>query len=296
MTRLAPAVMRRSVNGACDMNFNLLKALLFPKKRDRYLTRVWKQRATVDPGLVVIGCISAGVETLGVNYLGKYPVLLDVHGQSIPESVLRDGHFQFDLFETLADIYPRRDIRFINIGANVGTSCLNAYEAGFRDIVAFEPVGKNFQLLSHNLANIGADLRHQAIGDQNGRLTIHLNRGSTGMNSFMRDYGDGSEEVEITRLDDAVEQTPSFLWIDTEGYEAHVLRGAERHLTESVQGLCVEVTPSILKDEGLAALEEILKRHFTRFYLTTGQVQDLDLKRLTADGKRGKQIDLFALK
>lgn len=278
------------------MDFNLLKALIFPKKRDRYLTRVWKKRAAVDPGLVVVGCISAGIDTIGVKYLGKYPVLLDAYGQSIPESVLREGHFQFDLFETLADIYPRRDVRFINIGANVGTSCLNAYEAGFRDIVAFEPVARNFQLLKHNLQNIPADLRHQAIGDQNGRLKIHLNRGSSGMNSFMRDYGDGSEEVEIVRLDDAIEQVPSFLWIDTEGYEVHVLRGAERHLAESVQGLCVEVTPSMLKDEGLLALEQILKRHFTRFYLTNGQVRELDLKRLTADGKRGKQIDLIALK
>lgn len=275
------------------MSFNLLKALIFPKKRDRYLTRVWKQRATIDPGLVVVGCISAGIDTLGFRYLGKYPVLLDTYGQSIPESVLRHGHFQFDLFDTLADIYPRRDVRFINIGANIGTSCLNAYEAGFRDIVAFEPVGRNFELLRHNLATIDADLRHQAVGDQNGRLTIHLNRGSTGMNSFMRDYGDGSEEVEIVRLDDAIDPVPSFLWIDTEGYEVHVLRGAERHLAETVQGLCVEVTPTMLKDEGIAALEEILKRHFTRFYLTTGQVHDLDMKQLTADGK---QIDLIALK
>lgn len=279
--------------GHGDMNFNLLKALLFPWKRDRYLNRIWKRRSTLDPGLVVVGCISAGIDTLGFRYLGKYPVLLDTYGQSIPESVLRHGHFQFDLFETLSTIYTRRDVRFINIGANIGTSCLNAYEAGFRDIVAFEPVGRNFTLLTHNLATIDADVRHQAVGDQNGRLTIHLNRGSTGMNSFMRDFGDGSEEVDIVRLDDAIEAAPSFLWIDTEGYEVHVLRGAERHLTESIQGLCVEVTPSILGAEGLAALEEILKRHFSRFYLTSGQLQGLDLKRLTADGK---QIDLIALK
>lgn len=279
--------------GHGDMNFNLLKALLFPWKRDRYLNRIWKRRSTLDPGLVVVGCISAGIDTLGFRYLGKYPVLLDTYGQSIPESVLRHGHFQFDLFDALSTIYTRRDVRFINIGANIGTSCLNAYEAGFRDIVAFEPVGRNFTLLTHNLATIDADVRHQAVGDQNGRLTIHLNRGSTGMNSFMRDFGDGSEEVDIVRLDDAIEAAPSFLWIDTEGYEVHVLRGAERHLTESIQGLCVEVTPSILGAEGLAALEEILKRHFSRFYLTSGQLQGLDLKRLTADGK---QIDLIALK
>lgn len=282
--------------GCGNLNFNILKALIFPSKRDRYLTRVWKQRATVDPGLVVVGCISAGIDTLGFRYLGKYPVLLDTYGQSIPESVLRHGHFQFDLFETLADIYSKRDVRFINIGANIGTSCLNAYEAGFRDIVAFEPVRRNFDLLTHNLATIDAELRHQAVGDQNGHLTIHLNRGSTGMNSFMRDYGDGSEEVETVRLDDALEPATSFLWIDTEGYEVHVLRGAERHLAESVEGLCVEVTPSILKAEGLDALEEILKRHFTRFYLSTGPVQELNLKLLTEDGRHGKQIDLIALK
>lgn len=278
------------------MNFNLLKALIFPSKQNRYLNRLWKQQAAIDPSLIAAGCMSAGIDTIGVQYLGKYPFLLDVYGQSITESVLRQRHYQFELFETLAGIYSRRDVRFINIGANIGTSGLNAYEAGFRDIVAFEPVGRNFVLLKTNLANIGADVRHQAIGDQNGNLTIHLSRGSSGMNSFIRDFGEGSEEVTVTRLDDAMEQSPSFLWIDTEGYEVHVLRGAERHLSESVQGLCVEVTPSLLKDEGLTELEAILKRHFTRFYLTTGQVQDLDLKRLTADGKRGKQIDLIALK
>jgi FkbM family methyltransferase len=276
------------------MDVDLLKALLRPRKRSHYLGRVWRRQGALDPALVTSGCISAGISTLGYRYLDKYPVLLDVNGRSITESVLRHGHFQFDLFEVLSQFYPRRDVQFINIGANIGTSCLNAFEAGFRDIVAFEPVGQNFSLLQHNVSGLGVKTRHQAVGTEPGRLEIHLSRGSTGKNSFMRDFGEGSEEVEVVRLDDVVDSKPGFLWIDTEGYEVHVLLGAENYLANHAEGLCVEITPSMLKDEGVAKLQTILIRHFKHFYTSSGQkIETLDLGSLVADGR---QIDLFALK
>lgn len=276
------------------MDTDLLKALLRPKKRAHYLAKIWSRKSLLDPSAITAGCIAAGISSLGYRYLNKYPILIDPNGGAITRHILRTGHYSYELMEVFCKIYPNRDVRFINIGANIGTSILNAYEAGFRDFVAFEPVSQNFALLKHNLAGITADLRQQGVGDAKGVMEINLNRSSSGRNSFIDNFGEGIEAVEVVTLDDVANDQPSFLWIDTEGYEVHVLRGAEKYLSRNVEGLCVEISPDLLGPNGLSELEDILKRHFSRFFLSSGEsITALDLASLTA---AGRQIDLLALR
>jgi FkbM family methyltransferase len=278
----------------CNMIVDLLKALIFTGRREKYISRLLSNFAGHHPDVLISACKAAGITALQFNYLGKYPVLLDVRGRSITEGVLEKGSFQFELFEVIRRIYSRRDVCFVNVGANIGTTCLNAHASGFRDIIAFEPVKGNFSLLETNLAGLAIDLRRQAVGEAPGKAAINLNLSSIGRHSFVKNFGNGNEEVEVVRLDDVLPQRPGFLWIDTEGFELSVLRGATNYLANYAEGICIEITPQLIGSDAVAILGQILTRHFSRFYTAEGELLNgFDLVREVADGK---QRDFIALK
>jgi len=276
------------------MIVELFKALILPGRRDKYISRILCNFAADHPDFLISACKAAGITAVQFKYLGKYPVLLDVRGRSITEGVLSRGSFQFELFEVIQRIYSRRDVCFVNVGANIGTTCLNAHALGFRDIIAFEPVQGNFSLLETNLAGLGVDLRRQAVGETSGRAAINLNLSSIGRHSFVKDFGNGNEEVEVVRLDDVLPKRPGFLWIDTEGFELSVLRGATNYLANYAEGICIEVTPQLIASDAVATVDQILTQHFSRFYTARGEILNgFDLVRELADGE---QRDFIALK
>lgn len=277
------------------MILDLAKAILFPSKRTKYLSRALRKGGVADPALFLPTLQSAGITSLGYDYLNRYPMLLDVRGQSITEDVLRTGSFQFNLFEIMARIYPRRDACFINVGANIGTSILNAHAIGFREFIAFEPVHNNFTLLQQNVGRLEGsfDLRPMAVGSQAGKARINLNLSSIGRHSLVKDFGQGTQDVDVVTLDDVLPKKRGLLWVDTEGFELNVLRGAERYLTEFADGICLEITPGLLGDDGVEEVQKILSRHFSDFYTADGaHLKDFNLVELAA----GQQLDLIAMK
>jgi FkbM family methyltransferase len=224
-------------------------------------------------------------------------VLLDVNGRSIVNHTLHDGSFQFALFKVVAENYANRSALFINVGANIGTTCLNAHHFGFRRFIAFEPVASNFRLLTHNLAQIEADgevRRHQqAAGSTAGRMPIHLNPNSTGRHSMVRDFAGGEEDVEIVRLDDVLPREPGFLWIDTEGFELEVVKGGRQFISQHAEGLCIEVTPEALGAGGVEELSDLLEPRFGRCLAADGtsvrRIKDI------AALRQGRQADVICL-
>lgn len=277
------------------MIFDLAKAILFPSKRTKYLSRALGKSGAADPALLLPTLQSAGITSLGYDYLNRYPMLLDVRGRSITEEVLRTGSFQFGLFEIIARIYPRRDVCFINVGANIGTSILNAHAIGFREIIAFEPVHDNFTLLQQNVARLDGsfDLRPMAVGYEAGKARINLNLTSIGRHSLVKDFGQGAQDVDVVTLDEVLPKKRGLLWVDTEGFELNVLRGAERYLADFADGICLEITPELLGDDGVEEVQTILSRHFSNFYTADGtHLKDFNLVELAA----GQQLDLIAIK
>jgi hypothetical protein len=128
-----------------------LLAAISARRREKF---VLKELKRLGPRTLIEACKRAGVETFGCNYLERYPMHIDVRGRSITESVLSTGQFQFELFETFARHYGRKDVCFVNVGANIGTSCVNAHAIGYREIIALEPVADNFRLLEFNTASL----------------------------------------------------------------------------------------------------------------------------------------------
>jgi FkbM family methyltransferase len=286
----------RGEDQAIDQSMALLLAALRPAKREKYLVRALGGDQ-VSPRAFVAMARRFGVTSVEVPYLDTYRVRLDLGGRSITEEVLACGSFQSALLARFAAAVPDRAPAFINVGANIGTTCLNAHHAGFRDIVAFEPVAANFRLLRENLQQLDGsarlDLRQAAIGAAGGSREIFLNPASTGRHSLVRDFGGGSERVEVRRLDDVAPMRPGVLWIDAEGFEAEILRGGPEYLARHCRAMCLEVTPTLLGPADIDFLDALGQRHFPRVMSQEGAVH-ARLRDLEAI-RNGQQTDVIFL-
>lgn len=142
--------------------------------------------------------------------------------------------------------YPRL---FVDIGANIGTHTLQAMRDGcFASGVAVEMDKENFCLLECNVSlNLPARrplLFNAAVGEKVGNARMerssdnygdHRIRGAS--RSGTDKYGEQdrpTSDVPMTTLDQLeIDHRLKFdastlLWIDTQGYEGHVLEGAQR--------------------------------------------------------------------
>ncbi|MGH9042813.1 MAG: FkbM family methyltransferase [Acidimicrobiia bacterium] len=165
---------------------------------------------------------------------------------------------------------------FVDVGANIGTSTLDALlQFGFGHAVCFEPDPHNARLLrmSALLNDLGDRVAiHQvAVSDEDGTAVLHRSLRNSGDHRIASAAANGSGEKQAVlcrRLDAFVEvgaldpDAVGLVWIDTQGHEPHVLRGAGSLLAAGVP-VVVEYCPWVLLD-GAAHLEELIARHFTR--------------------------------
>lgn len=149
-------------------------------------------------------------------------------------------------FQALARerIFSRGSGTFVDVGANIGLSCIPlAKSCGVR-CLAFEPEPANFRYLERNLAANGAmDLvrpYNLALMDANGSLEFELSDENMGdhrvriaSDTPRESYGESARRVvrvEGRRLDGLVRRDdlpgPVMMKVDTQGAEARVLRGA----------------------------------------------------------------------
>jgi FkbM family methyltransferase len=166
-----------------------------------------------------------------------------------------NGRFEED---TLVDVtrflcrqYGFKPKLFVDIGANIGTHILRALRGGyFASGVAVEMDPDNFRLLECNvklnLVDPSVRLVNTAVGERIGiakmeqstdNLGDHRIQGSPNIRPDM--YGEKnrlSANVPMTTLGQMELDyhlkfdTSTLLWIDTQGYEGHVLEGAQRIL------------------------------------------------------------------
>ncbi len=180
----------------------------------------------------------------------------------IASSVVRTGSFGREnmapFVRLLADAGLAPTVMtFVNIGANIGTACLNAYDAGFRHLVAVEPEPRNFSLLERNLADLaGATVRCVpcAIGAEAGRAVLHQHPSNLGSHSLVAPTREassaGTVEVAIRTLPEILTPGEAFsLFIDVEGFEPQVLRGGGDALATDCRAIVLEVTPGRMTAE-----------------------------------------------
>lgn len=160
------------------------------------------------------------------------------------------------------------DIRgIIHVGGHFGEEMREYISEGIKDIIIFEPLSKNFEVLSKNCANLNANINgHQvALGSEEKTVEMYISSNDGLSSSILKpkvhltQYKDilfnERETVEVKLLDSFDTKDFNFLNMDVQGYELEVLKGGSKTL-EHVDYVYCEVNRDEVY-EGNAYIEEI---------------------------------------
>ncbi|HYH62109.1 MAG TPA: FkbM family methyltransferase [Solirubrobacterales bacterium] len=184
----------------------------------------------------------------------------------------------------LGDSHPLRGKRFLDIGANIGTSVVEALVAlGCSGGWALEPHPGNFKLLRHNLLENGLDDKvealEMAVSDEDGTATLEVAKVNMGDHRVRVGESDGGRmaegkretiDVPMRSLDSLVGDgmvsldEVALAWVDTQGHEAHVLAGATC-LAEARVPAYIEYWPyALARAGGLDRLHDIIQGEWSQ--------------------------------
>jgi len=166
----------------------------------------------------------------------------------------------------------------IHIGAHHGEEVKNYVNLGIENIVLFEPLEKNFDILQKNVSQFNANINGYccALGNTNQQIKMFLSSNDLESSSVLKPqkhlelhsdviFG-GEEEVEMKRLDDFNFRTFNLINLDVQGYELEVLKGAANTLSDVDYVYCEVNRDEVY--EGNAYIDEIddylFRYHFKR--------------------------------
>jgi len=228
----------------------------------------------------------------------------------IASSVILSGSFGREIMTALIeqlklkDLVPA-DLLFVNVGANIGTACLNAYDAGFRQFIAIEPEPENFGLLALNLDGLeDANVRFKqaAAGEEAGCLKLHRHESNMGAHSLIASEGAhheaGAIEVAVEPLSEILERdVPFLLFVDVEGFEPQVLKGGADAISADCKAIVLEITPSKYSDEDAHDLVQRIKSFSDKFVLLPeGENHPTTALSKIMDDRRGTHFDIVILR
>jgi FkbM family methyltransferase len=152
--------------------------------------------------------------------------------------------------------------RVADVGANIGYYLLlfESLVGPGGKVDCIEPEADNLAELERNLRRNGfanARILPVAAGSSDGVVTLRQ-----GVNGTVVPDGSGPVQVPLRRLDSVLEEPIDLLKVDVEGYEGHVLRGAQRLLARRRPTLMIEIHPGFLSppytiDDILGMIREV---------------------------------------
>jgi FkbM family methyltransferase len=170
-------------------------------------------------------------------------------------------------FKDLVKKYNMNVSGVIHIGAHYGEEVSNYVNLGIDDIVLFEPLKENFEVLKNNVSELNANIIGYcvALGNKNQNVNMFLSSNNLESSSVLKPkihlnlhpevVFSGEESVEMKRLDDFLFENYNFINLDVQGYEMEVLKGAEKTL-KNIDYLYCEVNRNEVY-EGNAYIGEI---------------------------------------
>lgn len=225
--------------------------------------------------------------------INGYTLVLDMGDEGISKDLLNIGGREFFSTEYVKTILSGNDVVY-DIGANIGYyALLESLYAKY--VIALEPVpGTHSRLLENIRANQFRNIEAYpfAMGDRIGEEDMYINDRSNWSAMTEPPYGRtiGMTRVPVVTLDHLVAQTkkpPTFIRMDVEGYEYHVLAGARKTLGEAgTLRLFIEFHPSC--PEKFRLIDCLRSRGFEvrKLFLEPEPWNYRDMEALNALGKR----------
>ena len=132
----------------------------------------------------------------------------------------------------------------VHIGAHYGEEIQDYVEHGIQKITLFEPLSKNFDILSERMQEVNADIKgyQVALGSEKGTDTMYLSSNEAQSSSILKPKQhlelhpdvlfEGTEDVEVDLLDNYDLRGANFINIDVQGYELEVFKGSTKTLNQ----------------------------------------------------------------
>ena len=140
---------------------------------------------------------------------------------------------------------------FVDVGANVGHYTLLAAGVCNAEVIAFEPIPSTFSKLKKNLDlnNLSQKVTVYNIGIGEEDSILNFTKHNDVMNSVALNHETDVVKVQVKKLDDIlIDNIPTLLKIDVEGYEYFVLKGSTNLLkSEKLKYIIIELNSSTLK-------------------------------------------------
>lgn len=197
-----------------------------------------------------------------------------------------------------------RDV-VVDVGANIGSTCIPLVRATGCRALAIEPVAESFRRLTINVAQNGLAERirvaRAAVGRESGRVAMQLVAGSSGSSFVVRSASgrapaaESLEEVDARPLGDLLAaagfrpEEVALVWADVQGCESEVIASGAALWARGVP-LWAEIEPCSLAEQGgVAEFVRLAGAHFDRF------VEARDLVRHGANARPSPIAALTAL-
>lgn len=188
-----------------------------------------------------------------------------------------DGRYEDDYLQTVfawlaTFVGPMHDKLALDIGANIGNHAM-FFSKYFKTVHAFEPNPRTFELLRFNAAHAENVVVHQrGLSDGDVVGTLKVNPTNMGGTYIELDTGEALSDqtpVSLETLDKFVEtqglRDIALIKIDTEGFEARILRGAQQVLVANRPLIIFELSPSDFDATGASEVVNILQAAGYRF-------------------------------
>jgi FkbM family methyltransferase len=259
----------------------------------------------------------------GLSYFcvntGKELFIVNLEDKEIGKGLFCKGLFDYDKLLNAVKIIKDNNANFdtellVDVGANIGTISVPAITRNeFNSVVAFEPNPENFKLLRNNLIINNIEDKFEiyqcAVGNIEGDLDLELSNNNSGDHRISVSnenglYDEGLRnriKVKSITLDSIlnnIEPNKTLFWIDVQGYEGHVLSGANEALKNKVP-VVIEFWPyGLNRTDGFNKLKSSLSL-YSGFYDLSSPNVFYDISKLdfyfTKIGLDGNFVDLLVL-
>lgn len=221
-------------------------------------------------------------EDLMIEIFDGKIIFFTIHNAPTILALLKESNVQS--FLALSEKYHKKSGKFLDIGANIGTTIIEAIgHPMVTGGICFEPEKKNYGLLMknirHNLLEKHITCYNHAAGKEAGQVLLTKSPTCSGDNRIsVRDNAPPEEDTEIVSavsldnfLGEDEKEKIAYLWVDVQGYEYFVLKGAENIISQKSLAVLIEYWPHGLKQtKTLSLLNEYLIDNFNYFIdLTT---------------------------
>jgi FkbM family methyltransferase len=184
----------------------------------------------------------------------------------ISNDVIIDGFYEQKYITVIAKWLQSRKLKnylFIDIGANLGNHSI-FFSKYFKNIIAFEPHKKLYNLLEFNTVNIpNIRIFNFGLSNKNKKSLLYTDESNFG-GSTQISFKKGKKSLVLFRKLDSLnlKKRADLIKIDVEGHEENVLKGASNYLKKYSPIILFESQSSSIK----TVVHLLKKFNYKKFY------------------------------